>query len=82
MQKDFNLIDEAKKERDEFEKGSKVITYQGGLIERSETFFFLLTLIFLIPLRFILLWVFAILVFVTALLRLSNAHKTFHSAAN
>jgi len=66
--------------RDELEKDSKVITYQGGLMERSETFFFLLALIFLIPWRFIILWIFAILVFLTALLRLINARKIFKLA--
>ena len=63
--------------RDEMEKDSKVIVYQGGIIERSETFLFLLALILLIPWRFILLWIFAILVFLTALLRLRTAYKIF-----
>jgi len=63
--------------RDEFDEKSKVIIYQGGLMERSETFFFLLAIIFLIPWRFVILWIFAILVFVTALLRLRDAYKIF-----
>ncbi len=63
--------------KDELDKNSKVIIYQGGLMERSETFFFLLAIIFLIPWRFVILWIFAILVFVTALLRLRDAYKIF-----
>ena len=63
--------------RDELDKNSKVIIYQGGLMERSETFFFLLAIILLIPWRFVILWIFAILVFVTALLRLRDAYKIF-----
>lgn len=63
--------------RDELDKKSKVIIYQGGLMERSETFFFLLAIILLIPWRFVILWIFAILVFVTALLRLRDAYKIF-----
>ncbi len=63
--------------RYELEKKSKVIIYQGGLMERSETFFFLLAIILLIPWRFVILWIFAILVFVTALLRLRDAYKIF-----
>lgn len=63
--------------RDESDKNSKVIIYQGGLMERSETFFFLLATIILIPWRPFVLWVFAILVFLTALLRLRDAYKLF-----
>ena len=63
--------------RDELNKKSKVIRYQGGLMERSETFFFLLAAIILIPWRSFVLWIFAILVFLTALLRLRGAYKLF-----
>lgn len=63
--------------RDDLDKKSKVIVYQGGLMERSETFFFLLAIILLVPLRFVILWIFAILVFLTALLRLREAYKIF-----
>jgi len=63
--------------RDELEKDSKVIIYQGGLMERSETFLFLLAVILLIPWRFVILWIFAILIFITALLRLRDANKIF-----
>ncbi|MFX1288949.1 MAG: hypothetical protein ACFFFY_10390, partial [Promethearchaeota archaeon] len=64
--------------RDNLNKNSKVITYQGGLIERSETFIFLLAILILIPLRSVILWVFAILIFLTALLRLRNAYQIFN----
>jgi len=63
--------------RDELDKDTKVIKYQGGLMERSETFFCLLAIILLIPWRFVILWIFAILVFLTALLRLRAAYKIF-----
>jgi len=63
--------------RDDLDKKSKVIVYQGGLMERSETFLFLLTIILLVPWRFVILWIFAILVFLTALLRLRAAYKIF-----
>jgi len=56
---------------------SKVIRYRKGLIERSETFLFLLGITILIFWRFILLWTFAILVFLTALLRLRDAYILF-----
>jgi len=65
--------------RDNIESDSKVITYQSGLMERSETFFFLLALIILIPWRLIILWIFTALVILTALLRLRDAHKIFNS---
>jgi hypothetical protein len=65
--------------RDNIESNSKVITYQSGLMERSETFFFLLALIVLTPWRLIILWLFTVLVIITALLRLRDAHKIFNS---
>lgn len=65
--------------REESEKSSKVIMYQSGLMERSETFIFLLAMILIIPWRFVILWIFALLVFLTALLRLKYAHKIFAS---
>jgi len=65
--------------RDNIENNSKVITYQSGLMERSETFFFLLALIVFIPWRLIILWIFTVLIFLTALLRLRDAHKIFKS---
>ncbi len=63
--------------RNGVENTSKVITYQNGLMERSETFLFFLAMIILIPWRLILLWIFSGLVFTTAILRLIKAHKLF-----
>ncbi|MHA2289154.1 MAG: CDP-alcohol phosphatidyltransferase family protein [Promethearchaeota archaeon] len=63
--------------KDKMMTDSKVIVYQGGIMERSETFLFFLALILLIQWRFIILWIFAILVFLTALFRLRAAHKIF-----
>ncbi|MBY9021033.1 MAG: CDP-alcohol phosphatidyltransferase family protein [Candidatus Lokiarchaeota archaeon] len=63
--------------RSGIETNSKVITYQTGLMERSETFLFFLAIIILIPWRLILLWIFAVLVFLTAILRLRDAYKLF-----
>ena len=63
--------------RNSVENKSKVIIYQTGLMERSETFLFFLAMIILIPWRLILLWIFSALVFTTAILRLIEAHKIF-----
>jgi len=65
--------------REEQNQDSKVIVYQSGLMERSETFFFLLAIILLIPWRFFILWIFAKLIFITALLRLKDAYNIFKS---
>ncbi|MHA1985385.1 MAG: CDP-alcohol phosphatidyltransferase family protein [Promethearchaeota archaeon] len=56
------------------EESKKVIYYRHGLMERSETLIFLFLMIILIPLRSILLWIFFILVLITALLRLRDAY--------
>lgn len=63
--------------RSSVESTSKVITYQSGLMERSETFLFFLAMIILIPWRLILLWIFSVLIFTTAILRLIKARKLF-----
>lgn len=63
--------------RNSVETTSKVITYQTGLMERSETFIFFIAMVILISWRLILLWIFSGLVFTTALLRLIKAHKLF-----
>ncbi len=63
--------------RNSVETTSKVITYQTGLMERSETFLFFIAMVILISWRLILLWIFSGLVFTTALLRLIKAHKLF-----
>jgi len=59
---------------DTLEENKKVIYYRHGLMERSETLIFLFLMILLIPLRSILLWVFSILILITALLRLRDAY--------
>ncbi|TFG02073.1 MAG: CDP-alcohol phosphatidyltransferase family protein [Promethearchaeota archaeon] len=55
-------------------KNQKAIYYSHGIMERSETLIFLLLMTILPPLRIILLWFFAILVFLTALQRLIQAY--------
>lgn len=57
----------------------KVIYYRKGLMERSETFIFLLliNILFFWYWRFILLWLFASLVFLTAFLRLRDTYLIF-----
>ena len=59
------------------EDQKKVIYYRRGIMERSETLIFLLAITVIFFLRFILLWTFAILVFITALLRLKDAYNLF-----
>jgi len=59
---------------DTLEENKKVIYYHHGLMERSETLIFLFLMVVLIPLRGILLWIFSILVLLTALLRLRDAY--------
>ena len=64
-------------EAKDLEESKKVIYYRHGLMERSETFLFLLFTTIFIVWRFFLLWVFAALVFITALLRLRDANIIF-----
>jgi len=66
------------------EGNQKVIYYRKGLMERSETFlfFFLMTILFFGAWRFILLWIFAVLVFITAILRLRDSYLIFKSSSN
>lgn len=62
---------------EDLDEVKKVIYYRKGLMERSETFLFLLfiTIFYFGPWRFILFWTFAFLVFLTAFLRLKDAYK-------
>ena len=62
----------------------KVIYYRKGLMERSETliFLFIMTILYFGAWRFILLWIFAVLVFITAILRLRDSYLIFHSSSN
>ena len=63
---------------DNLNERQKVIYYRKGLMERSETFIFLMLITIFYPWRFILLWIFAILVFITAILRLKDAYLIFN----
>ncbi len=72
----FLLVGGSVKAKD-LEESKKVIYYRHGLMERSETFLFLLFTTIFIVWRFFLLWIFAALVFVTALLRLRDANIIF-----
>ena len=72
----FLLVGGAIKAED-LEETKKVIYYHHGLMERSETFLFLLSITIFYPWRFELLWLFAILIFITAFLRLRDAYILF-----
>ena len=74
----FLLIGGVVKE-DELEESKKVIYYRHGLMKRSETFFFLFSITILVSVRFLLLWIFAGLVFFTAILRLRDAYILLNS---
>jgi CDP-diacylglycerol--glycerol-3-phosphate 3-phosphatidyltransferase len=62
---------------EELDETKKVIYYRHGLMERSETFIFLLLITIMIPWRVIILWIFSFLVLITALLRLRDAYIIF-----
>ncbi len=53
----------------------KVIYYAGGIMERTETFIFIILSLILKPWRAFLLYLFALLVLITALQRLIHARK-------
>ena len=72
----FLLVGGAVKAKD-LEEMKKVIYYRAGLMERSETLLFLIVITILIPWRVILLWVFAFMILLTALLRLRDAYLLF-----
>ncbi|MBD3197632.1 MAG: hypothetical protein GF317_21435 [Candidatus Lokiarchaeota archaeon] len=60
----------------------KVIFYSKGIMERSETVIFLIAMIILPFMRLILLWIFAILVFLTSLQRIRFAYFRFNQKRN
>jgi phosphatidylglycerophosphate synthase len=64
---------------EELKESKKVIYYSHSLMERSETLIFLFFMTILIPLRYAILWIFSILVLITALLRLRDAYRIFKS---
>ncbi len=72
----FLIVGGSIKEID-LEESKKVIYYRHGLMERSETLIFLLLITIFALWRFILLMIFAILVLITALLRLRDAYIIF-----
>jgi len=55
----------------------KVIRYKKGFMERSETLIFFFLIVLVVPWRFILLCLFAALVFLTAILRLKDGYVLF-----
>ena len=57
----------------------KIIYYSHGIMERTETFIFLIVITIFFPWRVILLWFFAILIFITAFQRLRHAYIMFYS---
>jgi CDP-diacylglycerol--glycerol-3-phosphate 3-phosphatidyltransferase len=59
------------------EDSKKVIYYRASMIERSETLIFLILTTILIPWRPIILWIFGILILLTAFLRLRDAYFLF-----
>ncbi len=68
------LLTGAVVKEDQLDELEKVIYYRSGLMERSETFLFLLFITIFISIRFLLLWIFAGLIFFTAILRLRDAY--------
>ena len=67
---------------EELGETQKVIYYRRGLMERFETFIFLMIITIIIPLRLIFLWLFAILIFITAILRFRDAYLIFKTKNN
>jgi phosphatidylglycerophosphate synthase len=73
----FLIVSILSQEIENTKKAAKVIRYRKGFMERSETLILLILTVILIPWRFYLLWLFASLVFITALLRLKDAYVLF-----
>ena len=66
-------------EAKDLEDTKKVIFYRKGLMERGETFIFLFLITILFSWRGIMLWIFAFLILLTAILRLRDAYLIFKS---
>ena len=62
----------------DLEEDQKVIYYSRGIMERTETFIFLMVITIFFPWRMILLWIFASLVFITVIQRFRHAYIMFH----
>jgi len=73
----FLIVSILSQEIENTKKAAKVIRYRKGFMERSETLILLILTVILTPWRFYLLWLFASLVFITALLRLKDAYVLF-----
>ncbi len=72
----FLVVGGAVKSED-LEETQKLLYYSHGIMERSETFIFLLLITLFIVWRLILFWIFSILIFITALQRLRQAYIMF-----
>ena len=64
------------------EQPQKIIYYSHGIMERTETFIFLIVITIFFLWRMVLLWIFAILIFITAFQRLRHAYIIFYSKKN
>ena len=64
-------------EIEQMEGPKKLIYYSTGLMERTETFIFLMVMIILTSLRVILMWTFTGLIFFTAFQRFHQAYQIF-----
>ncbi len=75
----FLLIGGAVNQQDiqQFSKHQKVLFYTPGLMERTETFLFLWTMVSFSPFRVFLMWIFGILVWFTAFQRFYYAYLLF-----
>jgi phosphatidylglycerophosphate synthase len=69
-------------EKENLDSKQKAIYYSTGLMERTETFIFIMVMVIFSPLRLILLWVFAILVYFTAFQRLLQAYQLLKEKKN
>lgn len=61
-----------------FSENEKLIYYSGGIMERSETFLFLILMNIFVSLRILIFWLFGILIFITTLQRLRHAYLLFY----
>jgi phosphatidylglycerophosphate synthase len=74
----FLIVGGAVKEEN-LKEQQKFIYYSHGIMERTETFIFLIIITIFLPWRVILLWFFAILVFITVFQRIRHAYNMFYS---
>ncbi len=72
----FLVVGGAVKSED-LEETQKLLYYSHGIMERSETFIFLILITLFIVWRLILFWIFSILILITALQRLRQAYIMF-----